>query len=34
MNFIIGFCLGVLATIGFSLLFVVSDDDYQENYDD
>lgn len=40
MTFIAGFALGVLATIGFSLLTVASDDEYDEydeydeNYDD
>jgi len=34
MIFIGGFALGVLATIGVSLLFAASDDGYDENFDD
>jgi hypothetical protein len=34
MIFIAGFTLGVLSTIGFSLLTFASDDGYEENFDD
>jgi xanthosine utilization system XapX-like protein len=35
MTFIVGFALGVLVTIAYSLLSIASDaDDHQENLDD